>query len=293
MKKHLLAISLLIFSVLVYMTAKNDPIQETITYFPIDPTVAFQTAATSLVVGNQLKANKYTVQWRTESTLDRKAYLRQDVSLLFSNGKLIGTLGKWVANTRRITQEKEVQGSESSLIQALTFHYAELHHNEAEIFSAQTMTNAQRYVIHSPSGQFFSYQTASSAEEKKWKQILDDKTASTLQTSWQKGLQAFSIPLNHYHAYPLTEFYFHHDRTLPGFSSEETARVIGNLWEGLYKNYFLGIKKADGTFVSPYGSTLPLILVAKDKTQLLVVTETAKGEPILLRQKIEYGRLSH
>ncbi|MFJ5758012.1 hypothetical protein ACIQAA_02440 [Neobacillus sp. NPDC093182] len=50
------------------------------------------------------------------------------------------------------------------------------------------------------------------------------------------------------------------------------------------KNYILGIKKADGTSEDPIGSTLPLILIATDKTHLLVLTETASGEPILLRQ---------
>ncbi|XJZ26219.1 hypothetical protein ACF5W4_12550 [Bacillota bacterium Lsc_1132] len=285
--KHLITIVSLIGILLLYIAAKSDPIQETITYFPIDPTVSFQTASTSLSQVKPLKNRTYSFQFQTESTLDRKAYLRQDVGLLFSNGRLIGKMGEWKENSQQLNQEKEMIGSKSALLQALTFHYAEIHHNEAEIFSAQTMSSATRYVVNSPFSPLFTFQQAGSEEEKKWKQILDDTTSKELRSSWQKGIRAFSIQLNHYHAYPLTQFYTR--RPLPGFSKEDTERVIGNLWEGLYKNYFLGIKKADGTIVSPYGSTIPLILLAKDQTQLLVLTETAKGEPILLRQKIEYG----
>ncbi|MGG5255057.1 hypothetical protein ACQYAD_16620 [Neobacillus sp. SM06] len=285
--KYFIAIGLLISIVFVSIKVKTDPVQETITYFPIDPTVSFQSASTSLSQFIPLKKRTYSYVWQTKSTLDRNAYLRQDVGLLFSNGRLIGKLGKWKTNTEQIIQQKKMVGSESALLQALTFHYAEIHHNEAEIFSAQTMTSAATYVVNSPFESLFTFQQAGNEAESKWKNILDDKTSEVLQSSWKKGLRTFSIQLNHYNAYPLTQLYTR--ETLPGFSKEETERVVGNLWEGLYKNYFLGIKKADGTIVPPDGSTIPLILIAKDRTKLLVLTETEKGEPILLRQMIAYG----
>lgn len=272
---------------LIYFAVKNNPAQEAITFFPIDPTVQFQTAGTSLSQATEKQNGTYELRWQTDSTLDRKAYLRQDVGLLYSNGRLISKMGAWKGDTSRILQKKEIVGNASALLQALTFHYAEIHHNENEIFSAQKMTRAEEYVVRTPFIPLFTFRQAASKEEIKWKQILDDQTARDLQTSWRKGMKAFSIPLNHYHAFPLTQLYA--VPALPGYSKEESDRIIGNLWEGLYKNYFLGIKKADGTRISPYGSTIPLILLAKDKTQLLVLTETDNGEPILLRQKIEYG----
>lgn len=287
--KRLIGIAFLIASIFLYISAKYNPIRETIIYFPIDPTVSFLKASTSLSNVTRLPDNFYSFRWKTESLLDRKAYLRQDVGLLFSNGRLVGKLGEWKENTDRIIQEKKIKQSGSALIQALTFHYAEIHHNEAEIFSAQTMSSASGYIINTPFQPLTFFQKANSEEEKKWKQILDDKTSKELQAGWERSIKAFSIQLNHYHPYPLTQFYRSPDYTLPEYSKEETERIIGNLWEGLYKNYFLGIKKADGTTVSPNGSIVPLILLAKDKTELLVITETAKGEPILLRQMIEYG----
>jgi hypothetical protein len=90
--------------------------------------------------------------------------------------------------------------------------------------------------------------------------------------------------LSNYQAYPLSEFNELSKDSLPGFTKTESATIVGNLWEGLYKNYILGIRKAEGAIENPKGSTLPLILIATDQTHLLVLTETALGEPILLRQ---------
>jgi hypothetical protein len=125
-----------------------------------------------------------------------------------------------------------------------------------------------------------------SKEEVEWEKMLNENTNQQLKKSWNKGIQANSINLHKYHVYPLTQFYFKQKDTISGFSEEQTNRIVGNLWEGLYKNYFLGIKKADGTIVSPIGSTIPLILLAKDHTHLLVLTETLNGEPIILHQNL-------
>jgi hypothetical protein len=257
---------ILAFSIHQY---KNPKVQESITYFPIDPKVTFKTAQTTLTVMNK-PAN--TIVWKEHSTLDRKAYLRQDAALLFANGRLIDELWNWKQNTAIIDQEKRITMGESILLQAITFHHAELHENDNQIFSSQAMSSAQLYFI------------TSQADEANMKKQLDEQTERMLQLNWNKGLRHFSINLSNYQAFPLSQFNELAKDTLPGFTKPETGTIVGNLWEGLYKNYILGIKKADGTIENPKGSTLPLILIANDKTHLLVLTETSSGEPILLRQ---------
>jgi hypothetical protein len=257
---------ILAFSINQY---KNPKVQESITYFPIDPKVTFKTAQTTLTVMNK-PAN--TIVWKEHSTLDRQAYLRQDAALLYANGRLIDELWNWKQNTAIIDQEKRITMGESVLLQAITFHHAELHENDNQIFSSQAMSSAQLYFI------------TSQADEANMKKQLDEQTERMLQLNWNKGLRHFSINLSNYQAFPLSQFNELAKDTLPGFTKPETGTIVGNLWEGLYKNYILGIKKADGTIENPKGSTLPLILIANDKTHLLVLTETSSGEPILLRQ---------
>jgi hypothetical protein len=283
----ILSLFLLIFTAAGLYEHKNPKIQESITFFPIDPKVTYKITNTSLRLIDQKTAEPYSLLWTIKSTLDRIAYLRQDAGLLFSNGRLVGELRDWKQNTANLIQEKQVVNVQSAVFEAITFHYAELHEKGDQIFSSQSMSKDHLYVIPSGPSKHRSFRSPLSNEESKWKQRLDENTRMLLQFSWNKGIKHFSIPLNNYQAFPLNLFNEKARNTLPGFTSAETARIIGNLWEGLYKNYFLGIKKADGSIISPIGSTIPLILLANDKTHLLVLTEAANGESILLRQRIK------
>lgn len=292
MNKNILLLGIILFTILTVgiINERSTRVEESITYFPIDPKVTFKLTNTSLNLLEPNKSDKYIVEWKLESILDRKAYLRQDVGLLYSNGRLVAKQGNWKQNTPSLIQESQVVVRGSALIQALTFHYAEVHENQEHIFSSQEMSADQIYIIHSQNGTFHSFRNVFSKQEQKWKLMLDQQTKNLLYHSWEKGIKYFSINPNHYYSYPLTELFFNSNSTaFPGYTEQDKKRIIGNLWEGLYKNYFLGIKKADGTRIKPIGSTIPLILIAKDKSHLIVLTETANGEPTLLRQKIEYG----
>lgn len=271
MKKIYLVLGTLMLLILAFGIYQytNPKVQESITYFPIDPNVTFKTAQTTLTLMNQ---QAKTILWKEHSTLDRKAYLRQDAAMLYANGRLLETLWNWKQNTAVLEQEKRIKLDKSTLLQAITFHHAELHEKEDRISSSQAMSSDQIYFI------------TAGAEEVNIKKQLDEQTERMLQLSWNKGLRHFAINLKNYQAFPLSQFNELAKDVLPGFTKLETGTIVGNLWEGLYKNYILGIKKADGTSEDPIGSTLPLILIATDKTHLLVLTETASGEPILLRQ---------
>ncbi|WP_342432313.1 hypothetical protein [Neobacillus sp. FSL H8-0543] len=275
----ILIVCLLAVSIYKY---KNPPAQESITFFPIDPKVNFIKTETIL---SPLNKPTNFILWTIHSTLDQKAYLRQDAGLLFANGRLTGQLSDWKQNTAALIQDDQIATEKSTLLQAITFHHAELHEKGDQIFSSQAMSADQLYVVHS--NPFKTFRVPSNKNEEQWKQQLDAETERMLQLSWNNGIRYFSIPLKNYEVLPFSQFHERAKTTLPGFSKPETARIVGNLWEGLYKNYILGIKKADGTIITPLGSTIPLILLAKDKTHLLVLTETGKGEPILLRQIIE------
>jgi hypothetical protein len=274
LKKIYFVLSAFILVVLAFSIHqhKNPEVQESITYFPIDPKVTFKTAETTLAVMSK-PAN--TIIWKEKSILDRKAYLRQDAALLFANGRLIDELWNWKQNTSVIEQEKRITLNKSVLLQAITFHHAELHENDNQIFSSQAMSSDQIFFL------------SSQDDEENIKKRLNQQTERMLQISWNKGLRHFSINLSNYQeALPLSQFNELAKDTLPGFTKPETEAIVGNLWEGLYKNYILGIKKAEGAIENPTGSALPLILIASDKTHLLVLTETRSGEPILLRQMV-------
>jgi hypothetical protein len=282
-KKISVMVGILILGITAYFyfQVKTPVAKESITYFPIAPNVNFTSARTSLSL-----LEPSSLLWTIDSTLDRKAYLRQDAGFLYSNGRLIGELGDWKQTTSRLIQEKRIPIKDSSLFQAITFHQGELHENDGPIYSSQALSDDYLYVI--PQNNINrSFHSPKTKEQTEWKQKLDEQTERMLQYSWNRGIRHYTIHLNDYLAFPFTLFNENAKSGLSGFSNSASNRIVGQLWEGLYKNYFLGIKKADGTIVSPIGSTLPLILLAKNKSHLLVLTETENGEPILLRQMIE------
>ncbi|KQU59599.1 hypothetical protein ASG66_07730 [Bacillus sp. Leaf406] len=259
--------------------------RESIIFFPIDQNASFLAASTSM---NLTQQKDQVVDWTVASELDSPSYLRQDVGLLFSNGKLKGVLNKWKPNTSSLYQKMKVEGDESNLLQAVAYHYAEIHEGEDTFKSAQTMSSDRLYIIDSAFNPLGSFKTPTTDVQAEWKKSLDGLVTKTIETSWAKGLRELQINGGDYNALPLTELPAYSSRPYPGFTPAQWAKVTGNLWEGLYKNYAIGIKKEDGAIQNPVDSTIPLILLKKDRKEVLVLIIDKKGEAALLRQSISY-----
>jgi hypothetical protein len=276
-----------VFLLFVYMFpfSLQQPAKETITFFPIDPTVRWTKAITTLRLHPPKQDGQYSLLWTVSSSLDRNVYLRQDISFLFADGRLIGTLSKWKENGQTLLQEKEIKQKDSQFFQSISFHHGEIHKGNT-ITSSQKMSGDQLYVIDSPYSPFTSFRRARTPEEKEWQRVLNKTTNEFLQYKTKTLFDHFSIRAqNYYHVY-LPELIVYNEQPFPDLSLEKTQEIIGNLWEGLYKNYFLGMKRKDGSVISPIGSTIPLILLSKDYSHLIVLTEAKNGEKFQLLQKI-------
>lgn len=273
----------LTFSILFY----PEQTEESFTYFPPDPTASFQFTHTSLTLLPK-HYGRYRLDWKTNSTLDRKAYLRQDISLLYANGLLTGKIGEeWKQNVTTITLKEKVSYQDSANFKSISFHHGELHEN-GHITSVQSITKDELYVVDSSFSPLQSFRKPRTTNEQEWKEVLDKLTEERMTSSIEKAAKTYSIKQNLYTMYLLTQFYKFSSTALPGFSSEESSKIIGRLWEGIYKNYFLGVRMKDGTYADPTGSTIPVILLAKDKSHLIVISELSNGKTMLLHQMIQY-----
>jgi len=280
-----LSILLLIVVAIFYIFQQQQIAKESITYFPIDPTVTFPKSSTSLEFSKK-RFDEYSIKWKTNSSINKRAFLRQDMSFLYANGKLVSTMGEWKQNTMELSDEKSYVATNSSLFQSISFHYAELHDNSDRIFSSQKISGDSLYVVNS---QFESdpliFHTAKSKSEKEWKKTLDDETNDYIQASFMNTIETYNISLDEYPTKMiLTDILQYNDYPIGMFTKDQSAKIIGQLTEGLYKNYFLGITKADGTTIDPIGSSIPVILLSND--HLLVLFTTKDKEPIVLRQQI-------
>ena len=261
------------------------PSEESIIFFPIDPNIRFHKTKTVLSLQSKKINTHYTLRWNVVSSLDRKAYLRQDISLLFGNGRLKGNISKWRESSQTILQERDIHLRDSQLYQTISFHYGEIHDNNS-IKSSQKMSTDQLYVVDSAFYPLTAFREARTREEREWKKVLTDTTKEFLDYKRKQLIKYYSIYERNYYSFYLTDLVVYNERPLPNISVVETQKMIGNLWEGLYKNYFLGIKKEDGTIMSPIESTMPVILISKDYSHLLVLFETQNGTKIKLVQQI-------
>ncbi|WP_335869378.1 hypothetical protein [Bacillus sp. 2205SS5-2] len=272
--------------VILYLAYYSASVRESIIFFPIDEKANFISADTLLTLENNKKDMHYHVDWKIGSTLDQEAYLRQDIGFLFMNGRLMGTMNEWSQKTDQILEEQQIKGKESSLLQSISYHYAEIHNQEEEITSSQIMSSDTLYVIDSNFSPLNSFRKPSNSTEKEWKNIVDKVTSQQLDFAIEQALKESGLQQAHYDVYFLTELSAFNDQPLPSFTKSQTDQIIGNLWEGLYKNYFLGLQKKDGTTINPFGSTIPLILISKDQSHLYVLISTKENNTITLKQII-------
>lgn len=290
MSKWKLALMMLITSFCVglflVIQIKPEPLRDALIFFPLDPTASFNETSSKIEFQKVEDEDEYTLDWTVSSVLNQTAYLRQDVSLLFEDGYLKDTLSAWRENTDTIQLEKDVRSDDSGHYKLITFHHAELHYPNDVIKSAQALSFDELYVIDSPLSPVHSFRIPETEEDQEGKRILDYILTQQQQYDWNSLFEYYHLSKENYSLVPLTDLALYQNQPLPNLNDEQTARFLGGLWEGLYKNYVLGIKKYDGTIVSPIGSTVPLILIPKSADHFFILFRTADGEPVQLLQTL-------
>ncbi|MFD0048355.1 hypothetical protein ACFVHQ_03270 [Actinomycetes bacterium NPDC127524] len=271
-----------LFSVLYLFHSQQA--KETILFFPIDPSLSFDYAGTHLLSEKAGKSS-FSVRLKSASQLNHPAYIRQDVSLLYRNGRLQGVLKEWRQNKKTLEQEGTWKEKDSSLLQAITFHYAEVHKGP-DYRSAQEMSHSSLYIILPPEAGYQYFEKPLSSKQIRWKEILDKAAVLEAEKNLNQNLKAFHINENLYTTLSLTDLPQQKNVFFSAFPSSKREEIIGKLWEGIYKNIALGIKKENGTVISPEGSTIPQLLLSKNKSELLVLLTASDGTPVLLRQEL-------
>ncbi len=251
-----------------------------ITYFPLDKNFAFTTAETDIQLFTEKGIDDYEIIWKASSATEIPVYLRQDVSLLFDNGRLRGALSKWVQDTDTIHLKRMLTLEDSSLYEAISFHHGEIHEKDSQIKSMQQMSSDHLYVIDSPAAKLDSFKTPSTTYEKEWKTLLDRASMKQLTYHWDTLYEYFDINKESYTAVPLTDLNKFAAQPIAGLTQAQTDKVMGQLWEGLYKNYLLPIVNAE----KAVNSYIPIILFDKKNKHLLVLFEMNGKKEKLIQQ---------
>ncbi|WP_077621504.1 hypothetical protein [Sediminibacillus massiliensis] len=255
-----------------------------IKYFPPDESQSFSSFSTEINMLSQTDLDEYDIQVISDSTMEAPIYLRQDVSLLYVDGRLKGILSKWKENAQSISQESTIHGEDSSHFQAITLHHGEVHYPDDKIKSIQAMSYDELYVIDSPYSPLESFSKPVNPTQVEWKKTLDHATNQQLSYFWRQLIADYKIPSNSYTIVPLTELYQFQSTPLPNLTQEKTNQVIGQLWEGLYKNYILGVSQSQ-TETNPLNTFIPIILFDNNGKHLIVLYRDNRGKN---QQLIQY-----
>jgi hypothetical protein len=269
---------------IIYQPFVKKEARESITFFPIDNSFSFSDAITSIKF-EEGTASNYELEWDVESESSESVYLRQDIAMIYENGKLANKMTEWKTNAKSIDLEKNIHGKTPGLWEGISYHQGEIHINEEKYRSVQRMSSDYLYTVR-PNNTFTGFKEPNSASERRLKNFLDQETNKYLQNTLTKLLENYQINRNNYHIISLQSLTGYNEEALPGFNSLKSQEIIGKLWEGLYKNYFINITTKTGQKISPIGSSMPYILLSKDKTHLFVLFQTATGENIQLIQYI-------
>ncbi|MGP4042353.1 hypothetical protein ACTWP4_20935 [Gracilibacillus sp. D59] len=280
-KLHIITCLLMMLALILLLLTKRTS-EETIKYFPPDSSISFSSVDTNLKLLKETGNDQYMIKWTANSGLDREIYLRQDISLLYMDGRLKGMKGLWKESEKDIGLEVVFEESDSSHFQAISFHHGEVHYPNDKIKSIQQMSADQLYVIDSPHTALESFREPKSHMQQEWKKTIDKTTSQQLQFAWREWIDTANIEIDDYNLYPLTAIIQFQQQPIDGLTQEQTDRIIGQLWEGLYKNYILPIANQSKT----NNQIMPLILIDKNNDHLIVLFNNEANQLEKLYQQL-------
>lgn len=262
----------------------NNRAYQTITFFPIDYDTSFNEKSTNLSLSPKTKDSGYEINWQTHSKTNEPLYLRQDISLLYNNGKLKGVKSKWKNNRQALDMLHKELSDTRALWEAISYHHGEVHSPDHEIKSSHFITKDSLYVNNSnPNGVRF-FKTANNQTEQDFKETIDKEIKQKLIKHWDRLIKHFNINLEEYFSFPLTEIDIYNNKPFPTFNQRKTDQVIGQMWEGLYKNYIIPMTESKSKQLNNY---IPLILLAKNNDHLIILYELNGKKEILIQHIVK------
>jgi len=260
---------------------------EAFIFFPEDEQIYFREANTALELLIKKDNDEYALEWSFSSETNEPAFLRSDMSLLFENGTFMGARKQSLKDQIFIEEVGTINGEDSGRYDVITFHHAEVHYSNDTLRSKHTWSQDQLYVEDSPLSPLHSFKNPSTEDEERSKKILNSIMSQQLSYQLDGLLEEFNINIADYHYFTILDFPDFINFPLPGLTQKETFSIIGQLWEGFYRYYILGINTFTEETYSPKGNSLPHVLLHKDGTHLLLLYETRDGTRQQLFQLIK------
>ncbi|PYZ94306.1 hypothetical protein CR194_01875 [Salipaludibacillus keqinensis] len=283
-----IAITALALAIILSFTSLSSwkSMDEVFIFFPEDEHIFFREAKTNLDLLSKKDNDEYILQWSFASETNEPAFLRSDLSIMFENGAFAAAKKQSLKDQLFIEGVESYDGEDSGRFDVITFHHAETHYEEDIYRSKHAWSQDQLYVVDSPFSQLHAFKEPSSDDESRSKQVLDSIIDQQLSYELDELVEEFQIDVDEYHLFTLLDLPQYMHLPLPGMTEKESFATVGQLWEGFYRYYVLGINTFTEETYSPRGNSIPHILLHKDGTHLLLLYKTKDGSKQQLFQMI-------
>src|SRR5699024_8704825 len=253
----------------------------TTNYFSIDETTSCKNAETTLDMLQKQKKDEINIYCHIHSETENPLYFRQHIYQVYEHGKVTAAVSKCAEHKTNTETQKTFTQNDHQHYQTISCHHVESHEGKKDIKSIQTMSSDERYIV-AHDDEFITFKQPKNDKMQQWKEKLDHLTNERVTAHWEELFNYYDIQQNDYYLIPITKLYAYNEQPLPSFTMNESQKIIGQLWEGLYKNYLLPITQMEEDHKAHY---IPIVLLRKDKTHLLVLFEL-NGKKQKLKQKI-------
>ena len=253
---------LIIIITFIYLLDTENTTTETIKYFPINQSISFTDLGSKLEVYQ--KENVPLLVAENWSKTNKMVYLRQDVNLLFQNGKLKAMHYPWKQYTDWIVDQIKDDLSSDSVYLTLSFHHAEIH--EDSIISSQHAVTTSKLYTNQFQGKNEFFKEPNNMRQEDALKKIENKLQQERANLLDQAMIELNINRDNYIIYDLDQFSMMKGNKV--ISEEFWPAVLGRLWEGLYRNYVLVFSNEE---LQHYSPSMPWILVDQNGTHLLVI----------------------
>jgi|GEM_PF-3637223 len=255
--------------------------QQAIQSYPNHQEVDFQQADSQLSVEQAASpaTSSYRVQLKTVSKTNIPAAKRQDITLLYQDGLLVGTTHQQKKNEDTLVQKLEVNGKYNHLYQAVSFHHGETpSHNTQKVSSDYLYISATKY------GGLQSFHEPVTLLQRNWKKAIDRGIQQQMNNEWNQAFKKFGINPHSYYLVPLTQLSSHTSPDqFPEISPEKWAQLTRAISLAIFTHI---VAPADHkNKESLYRSSIPLILIDKKNFRFQILYRTSNGHYHLLKEK--------
>lgn len=210
----------------------------------------------------------FQVKLHTLSKTNNSTSMRQDVTLLYQDGVLVGKTKHLEKDVDSVVQQLEVTSKYNHLFQAISYHYAETHDDSY----LHQMSDDYLYISATKYGGIQTFHQPETVQQQKIKQMIDHQVNQQLNFEYHDAFEKFHIDPHDYFLFPLSQLpLYGSEEQLPGIPSEFCTEIIRRIWGIIQEQIVMGPDE------KAQGSSMPLLLIAKDGTFFTVLYRAADG----------------